>query len=268
MLLKVRGDLSLHRCRLLTADKKLSSRFEALIDFHGSGETAPDKPSNSLVLNQSVLLSYRENPTCVRVFGVGARLLFHQCLLVAAGDGVAFNLGEAFKGRANLQVWFQNCTLAARRSAVVLNDALSTEVPTEPIYVRSNECAFLNPFPGGYTPGVVRAQDAALNRGLLLWQSEGDAFDKRLNYVAGSSAVVLFPNSPRQAQAQWESLWGTQGVRNLIPDADWPKLILDADRPWAMNLDRLETPPIKVPSMKARTVGVRMADLGIKKKGP
>ncbi len=268
VLLKVRGDLRLQRCRLLTADKKLPSRFEALIDFHGSGETAADKPTNSLVLHYTVLLSYRENPTCVRVFGTGARLLFNQCLFVAAGDGVAFSPGERFAGRVNVQCWFQNCTLAARRSAVVVNDAASATAPTDPIAVRSKDCAFLNPFPGSYTPGLLRSQDGALNRGLLLWQSDGDAFDKRLHYLAGSAAVVLPVNTQRQAQAQWQTIWGAHAVRGLVADAEWPKLTLDAERPWGMNLERLETPPIKMPGLKDRTVGVKIADLGIKKKGP
>jgi hypothetical protein len=134
--------------------------------------------------------------------------------------------------------------------------------------VRSKDCAFVNPFPGKHTPGLLRCQDGALNRGLLLWQSDGDAFDKRLHYLAASSGVAFAASVPRQSQSLWQTTWGSQAVRGPVFDADWPKLTLEADRPWAMSLDRLEAPPIRQTGLKDRTAGVRMADLGVKKKGP
>ena len=260
VLLKVHGDLRLHRCRLITSEKRTPSDFKALIDFHGSGEESPDKPAHTLVLNQTILLSNTSAPTCVRVFDSGARLLFQQTLIVAAGDGVAFQFAPEFKGRANVQCWFQNCTLAARRSAIVLNGTRSTDVPIEPIMMRSKDCAFVNPFVGSPKAGLLRSQSGALARGLLLWQSDGDALDKRLFYVAASTAA----ETP-QAQSQWEKLWGSLSVQRLATNAAWPKQTLDADR-WGMSLDRLETPPFKTPGQKDHLVGVKLADLGIKKK--
>jgi serine/threonine-protein kinase len=265
VLLKVRGDLRLHRCRLVTADKKTPSGLKALIDFHGSGEEAADKPARTLTISQSVLLSYTASPTCVRVFGPGARLHFQQALLVAAGDGVSFDFAPEFKARANVQCWLQNCTLAVRRSAVVFNNAPSAATSVEPVFVRSSECAFVNPFPGKHTPGVVLFQEGApLSRGLFLWQSDGDAFDKRLHYLAASS--TLDPSRlPRQDQVLWPTLWGSANVRELVTDADWAKLTFGAD-PWVVDLDRLEAPPVRGPGMKERTVGVKIADLGIVKR--
>ncbi len=268
VLLKVQGDLRMHGCRLMTSEKRTPSDFKALIDFYGSGDEAPDKQVNTLVLDQTVLLSYTSNPACVRVFGAGSQLLLQQSLLVAAGDGVAFHFAEVLKDRANVQCWFQNCTIAARKSAVVLNNAPPGDFPVEPIFVWSRDCAFLKPFPSSFTSGVLRSQDASLNRGLLVWRSEGDAFDKRLNYVAASSSVVLSAPPPEnQPQVLWEKLWGSQGVRGLVMDSDWPKLTFESGS-WGMKLDQFETPPIKVPGMGTRTVGVKMSDLGYKKRLP
>jgi serine/threonine-protein kinase len=264
VLLKAHGDLRLHRCRLFTASEtKTPPGFKALIDFFGSDEETADKPN--LVLSQSVLVSYKESTTCVRVFGPGAGLLFNQSMLVAAGDCVSFHFGEDFDGRANVQCFLQNSTLCPRRAAVALNRASWEDAVVEPVFVRSKDCAFVDPFPGNHTPGILRASNGALGQGLLLWQSDGDALDRRLNFVASSAAVVP-SKSQRQAQELWERLWGSQSVRDLVKDANWPQLTFDADRPWAMNLDRLEIPPIKSAGAKERSVGVKIADLGVTKK--
>jgi hypothetical protein len=261
-MLKVRGDLRLHRCRLHTADKKTPSGFRALVDFHGNGDEAGDKPPRMLAVSQSMLVSYTTGPSCVRVFAPGTRLIFQQSLLVAGGDGISFDFAPEFKARANTQCWLQNCTLAARRSAVVVSNAPSAALPAEPVVVHSQECAYVNPFSA--KPGLVLAQEVALARGLFLWQSDGDALDKRLHYLAASSAVD--PSKlPRQGHEAWAVLWGTGNVHELIRDADWSKATLDADR-WSADLERLEVPPISAPGVKERTVGVTMADLGIVKK--
>jgi hypothetical protein len=132
--------------------------------------------------------------------------------------------------------------------------------------VRSRDCAFLNPFLPAYRPGLLRSAEGAFGRGLLQWQSEGDVLDRRLYYVAATT-----PPEQRQSQGQWERLWGSRGVHNLLTDADWvdekgkPKsMSLDSDG-WAMKLDRLEVSPIKA-GTKDRVVGVRMTALGLKKK--
>ena len=84
----------------------------------------------------------------------------------------------------------------------------------------------------------------ALGRGLLLWQSECDAMDKRSFYVAAPS-----PAGSRQDQSQWEKIWGVPSVQRLMTNAEWPKQTLGFNR-WAMGLDRLETPPIKTPGFR------------------
>jgi hypothetical protein len=60
-------------------------------------------------------------------------------------------------------------------------------------------------------------------------------------------------------------IWGSANIRELVRDADWPKLTFGAD-PWGMDLDRLDAPRVSGPGIKEHPVGVKIADLGIVKK--
>jgi len=117
----------------------------------------------------------------------------------------------------------------------------------EPAVVQTRGCAFLNPFPGRPNrAGLLAYEGDALAHGLLVWQSEGDAYDRRLYF--GAAPASALPAKPDPAEA-WGRLWGTPGVRdprwlNLTRTLDglcWPleRLTLPGGVTQGADLDKL-----------------------------
>src|SRR5207244_3609198 len=126
-------------------------------------------------------------------------------------DALKFDLGKSFKERAGTQCLLMHTTLAARRAAVHVADVPAATTVLEPLVVQTNCCAFLNPFPlAANRAGVLSYDGLALARGVVLWQGEADAFDKRLQFRAAPAGAV--PDRP-QPHAAWPALWGSPGDR-------------------------------------------------------
>jgi hypothetical protein len=196
------GDLRLYRCRLYGPYQSTPpANYQGLIQFDGSGQAAPDR-SRQCVLNESVLVTDR---TAVQVRGVGARLLLRQSAVISGGQPLHLDLGPAFKGRANVQCVLQNSSVAARRSLVLVDDAPAAEPTQEPIVIQSHQCAFLYPFRDvKNVPGLLRYGGEALPRGLFVWQSDADLFDRRFQFGCQSAAV-----EPAKPVAEWQALWAS-----------------------------------------------------------
>jgi serine/threonine-protein kinase len=247
-LLKVRGDLRLFRCRLEGPEQYISEPYHSLIALEGSGDPAPNAAC-ACAINESVLVSGRDG---VQMRGVGVRLLLRQSVLAAGGDALHFDPGP--KGPGNVQCLLEHSTLAFRRAAIHLEDAdavLTTQPrPQEdkgeggPFVVRSQECAFLDPFDKSGPSGMVVFEKSALAHGLLVWQGEGDAFAKRLTFAAAPAA--LGAPSPdhglggEEVRTAWTKMWGSYGDRQPAADVTLAKSF-DAF-PWA--LDRLAPPKL------------------------
>jgi serine/threonine-protein kinase len=254
-LLNVRGgDLRLFGCRLQGPQQQVPSTYQGLITLEGSGET---ERARACAINQCVLVSPREG---VKVKGVGARLRMEQTVLAAGTDAIGLEIGSGFKGRANSQCLLEHVTVAAKRAVVHLAGPAYEGVPAEPVVVQTRDCAFLNPFAGSPNrAGLLLADGEALARGLLVWQGDGDALDKRLHFGA---AVASAPEQP-ETPAAWTRLWGPMGVRRPVLDLQ-PMRLFDADR-W--QLDRLAVRPRESSSTRDRKPpGADLAQLGIVKK--
>jgi len=166
---------------------------------------------------------------------------------------------------ANVRGTFQNCTLAAKKAAVTLSCLIDREkTVAEPIFVQSKDCVFLNPFLSGPHAGVFLTQPSPMRRGLILWRADGDVFDRRLHYVAAPMDPGP-PKDQRQDQTEWGRLWGSPGVSGLTLDLELSQQTLDIGE-WALTLDKLSVPAIKVTGMKDRPVGAKLADLPLLKK--
>ncbi len=181
-LIRVRGgDLRLNRCRLETPPMAaVPPTFQGLIHFSGSGQVQADAAQQCL-MNNVVLASGRDG---IHVEGVGASLWIHQGLLATWGSAVTLSPGSAFDSQANLRCVFDRCTVAAHEGAVNLAlGGCTASGPSDPVIVHSHSSAFLNPFRdrGGHK-GLLLAEGNALPRGLVLWQSEHDVFDRRLQF--------------------------------------------------------------------------------------
>jgi serine/threonine-protein kinase len=207
-LLKVRGgDLRLARCRLEGPRFAVPDGYRGLVCLEGAGSTAADAARGCSVTD-SVLESGR---AAVEVRGIGARLVVRQSLLVAGTDALSFVPGAALRDRAAVGCLLEQVTVAAKGAAVRLGDAPQAGVVRDPVLVQTLRCAFLNPFADRPNrAGLLLSVGDALAHGLLVWQSDGDVYDRRLFF--GAVAVGTLPARPGPFDA-WARLWGSNGVR-------------------------------------------------------
>jgi hypothetical protein len=238
------GTLRLFRCKL---DGPSSCR--SLVRVEGSGETEPEKKTHACTISESVLVAPQGG---VQIQGVGARLLVRQSLLVAGTEALRLNPGPRSKGRTNMSCLLENVTFAARQAVLRLGDDPTAGVPPGPVVVLARDCAYLNPFAGKSSKaGMLLYDGLALPRGLLLWQSERDTFDRRLHFGAAAAGKV-----PDKAEGltPWKTvLWGTHALRET-PRAD---LVLRGFPPSGWPLERLILPPGRGADLKQLGIGVK-----------
>jgi len=131
---------------------------------------------------------------------MGARVLIAQSLLIAGDDAIRLTLDPDFTqkqgsssgsggtqaaGKANAQCLLDHATISARGAVLHLPDVKPSGPLEEPVIVQSHDCGFVNLFAGRTSrPSLVKYEGDALAHGLLIWQSENDAFDRRLWFGA------------------------------------------------------------------------------------
>jgi serine/threonine protein kinase len=255
-LIKMRGgDLRLFRTHLLVPPRDSGIAFRGLISLVGSGDAAAERV-RSCLLNESVLLSARD---AIAVEGIGARVLLKQTLAIAGGDALHLKLdpdfsrqtnGPNFAGKANVQCLLERATLSAAGAVLHLSDVAQTGPPAEPVVLHSRDCGFVNLFGLTPRPSLIKYEGEALTHGLLLWQSENDAFDRRLWFAALRAAPPVPKNA--QARSSWIALWGSPNMRQSKDITVLPPHHLEGDR-WSLerligwkapgaNLDKLRLP--------------------------
>jgi hypothetical protein len=213
-LLKVSGgDMHLHRTRLRAPHQPSAEPYDGLVVLQGSGATGTDK-ARACLINESILSSGQGG---IRLCGVGARLLFRQSVLLAGADAVRVEPGAFVSGQFNTQCVFEQSTLAAKRAVVHLEGVATAGPVVEPVVVRTENSAFLNPFAEpAAKPGLLLCDGDTLTRGLVVWQSEGDFLDRRLPFgVLPASGIIT---EVKSWQAAWPLLWGTVAVRRPATD--------------------------------------------------
>jgi hypothetical protein len=232
-LLKVRGgDLRLSRSRLEGPRLAVPEGFRAVVCLEGAGTDAPEAARRCSVTD-SVLVSGR---AALEVRGVGARLVLRQSLLVSGAGALHFDPGDALRDRASVGCLLERVTVAAKGAAVRLGDPPRAGVVRDPIVLQTLHCAFLNPFMDRPNrAGLLLSEGDALARGLLVWQSDGDVYDRRLHFGAAAAGALPARAEPFDA---WARLWGSNGVRG--PGHNVPlRATFDLKR-WP--LDRLAVP--------------------------
>jgi hypothetical protein len=261
-LFRVRGgSLRLHGCSLQGPTVQPPDVFKGLVRFDGSGKSDPEKAA-TCALSESVLVSGRVG---VQVSGAGARVGLRECVLVCGQDALRLEPGPATEPRLNVTCTLEHVTVAAKGAVLLLGDAPSVARPLTPVVVQTKDCAFLDPLtdPKGAPPhraGLLLAAGGALERGLLVWQSEADAFDKRLWFRAAADGP---PPEQAQPHALWARLWGPAGDAQPVLDVT-PRGTFGLDR---VQLDRLALP---APSrLSQKPPGADLVLVGIiKKKSP
>lgn len=239
------GDVRLYRTRLEGPQTQTSGSWVAALSLTGSGDESPEK-ARVCAINESVVLS---NKAGVMLDGVGHRLLVRQSVIVA-GDAVVVRPGADCKGRANVQGSMQQSTLAARSAVLRLGDAATAKVLVEPVVIHTRDCAFLEPFATS-KGGVLVCEGDSLARGLLVWQSERDAIDRRFWFMAKQADAAVERSETSQA---WRRLWGSGGVKS--PRADVGGLADFSPKRW--ELERLY--------VGREAAGADVEKLGLKRK--
>jgi serine/threonine-protein kinase len=255
-LLKVRGgDLRLFRCRLEGPQQSLPANYEGLISLEGSGSEAPER-ARTCAINESILVSGRDG---VLLQGGGIRLLIRHSLVVAGSTALRASPGAAGRGKVNVNCVLENVTFAAALAVLRLGDVpeggprtgRKFEPPQEPMIVKTQDCAFLNPFfARSNKAGLLIYEGSALARGLLVWHSEGDTFDRRLHFSPWP--VGKAPSAKVEKASEWARIWGSHCVRKTRPEL--VVLRTFAARRWELTF--LILPPGR---------GADLAQLGIKR---
>jgi hypothetical protein len=148
----------------------------------------------------------------------------------------------------------ENTTLAFRRTAVLLGP-VPEEPITGPVVLRTRDCALLCPFlTKGTRSGLIGYEGDSLSRGLLVWQSERDALDARLHYVAWPAGAPL--PATKEPRSAWARVLGSYGVRTPRPELVGLRVI--DGKGWA--LDRLTLPGREPPGANFTRLGI-----GVKK---
>ncbi len=255
------GDVRLFRTHLLVPPRESGTAFRGLVAIDGSGDA---EHARACLVNESVMISAGD---AVSVEGIGARVLLKQTLCIAKGSALRLKLDPSytrlakdlpFAGKANVQCFFDRSTVSANGAVLNLSDVATQGPPADPIVFHSHDCGFVNLFGNTSRPCMIRYDGEALARGVLLWQSENDAFDRRL-WFGGAGSTNELPKSA-QPRASWTAFLGSPVMRQakdvVVPVGHH----LDGDR-WSLerllgwkapgaNLEKLrltEKAPIKLP---------------------
>ncbi len=243
-LIKIRGgDLHLVRTHLQVPPKDSGVAFRGLIEMDGSGDTTAERV-RSCVVSECVLASAHDG---ISFTGIGARVLIAHSLLIAGDDAIRLTLdpgltqkqsysggsGSAHAaGKTNVQCLLEHATISARGAVLHLPDVKQPGPLEEPVIVQSHDCGFVNLFAGRTPrPSLVKYEGDALAHGLLIWQSENDAFDRRVWFGAVCKDKPL-PDKPED-HASWMALWGSPGLRRAQLDL-LVYSTLDGDR-WSLD---------------------------------
>lgn len=235
------GNLRIHGTRLQGPPGQPPDSYWGLMRMEGYG-SADRNRIFGCTIHESVLVSPRVG---LHVSGIGARLRLEQNLIVTGGDALHFQPGANPPYVLNIQCALVNNTIAARQSAVYVQD-MSARFVGDPIVLESKANVFMNPYQArdkkGPAPAtMVLYQGTALPRGVLAWQSRGDVFDNRLEAFALPAASDGLPPrkfTPQKLDGTWRDLWGAFGTRGAILDRDF-KSQIDLDQP---KLDQLAYP--------------------------
>jgi serine/threonine-protein kinase len=249
------GDVRLFRSRIEVPPRTGGGAFRALIRLDGSGDHSADR-IRSCAVNETSLVSARD---AIQVQGAGARVLLTQTLLIAGENGIRLALDPAkasssssvqttFGYKANVQYLLDHATVSAREAVVFVPDFRSPRPLAEPVIVQTHHCSFLNLFGRTVRTSLMRYESEALARGYVLWQSDRDAFDRRIWFAATPASGAL-PDRPEE-RSSWLALWGTPALRRPVLDLNLFRT-LDADR-WS--IDRLIG--LKVPGADLERLGI------------
>jgi|GEM_PF-1085860 len=252
------GHLYVVGCHLEGSLDQAPNSYHGLIHFSGSGEPAPDQ-AQECALADSILLS---GLSCVHVANPGTRLRLQNCALVSATEAFYLEPGSASAEKLNVQCILERNTIAARHAAFRLADAVQPPSPIDPLVVQAKGNVFLDLFKDPQRrAGLLTYEGESLSHGLMVWQGEGNVYDKQFQFYAAPYDQQLA--NAAQPVAKWSQLWGSLGDRRMTV-IDPAVRALD---PGNLQLERLAVPELSSRhTSRGPLPGADLEQLGIVKK--
>ncbi len=135
----------------------------------------------------------------------------------------------------------------------------------QPIVVQSHANVFLNPFHENdgkpTSAGLIAYEGSALTRGTLVWQGDGDVYDKRLRYFAAPLKAGSGAGQDQQDPDTMTRLWGHAGHRQPNHDVTFTATVDPKANPTHLHFLLLPDDA----NLKDPKPGANLAALGIKK---
>lgn len=251
-LLKVRHGVVRMLRTHLSAGPLAPAGLRALVTIEGIHQPQAEKPFGC-ALSESVLVSGKKG---IEMIGTGIRLHLQDSLLATGEEAIELAPGKDVQPGAQVFCSLDRCTLGSRGKVFSIQEAEEAAFRTHPIMIQTTSCAFIQPFPKNEElPDVlIHAGGTTLERGQVIWQSEGDAFDGRWTRPLGSGAGS--GHHPLK-QEEWEAILGSPSFRKPTLDVQF----LAAFVPGRWPLGELRTRPT-IPPMP-RKWGADLYQLGI-----
>lgn len=200
------GELLLTRCYLEGPLDKLPDVYEGLIRIDPSADSEQASPfvavQDSVLLSGKQLIDFRVAPGRFRASG---------SVLLAPDE--ALRLSSAASPDAPVHLVWERCTCAFRKPFFACSSPSALDANGAALILQANANYFVAPFADAAPQAAVLGLDElALERGWLLWQGKGNAYDARLTHF------LLAPGAPPRKQTlhDWRQLWGPPAEQNPV----------------------------------------------------
>lgn len=249
------ADVTLMRCRLEGPLTRAPERYRGLIAFEGRSGSACRLRLRESTLTTSKLVAQLKGPD--------VELRVRQSVGLSLDDVFHVEPPEPAVPLADVSAQLEQNTWAFRGAFLTLSPgADDPHAAPERVRVRAVGNYFLDPFataPAAAT--LLRFGRPSLARGVLLWQGERNAFDRRLH---GYFTPLGADDAEEQTLTDWRALLGP-GSERLALDAV-PAATVKAASPEAPQLERLAPPRTLRPAAGDPMPGANLVWLGITKK--
>jgi hypothetical protein len=266
------GVLCLESCKLHHPWSHSFDDFRAMIGLAGFGVPEPGKSENVSVcqIHDSIIDG---GAIGIHMSSIGSRLRIENSALATTTHGIYFT-PSGDSGSLNLFCLLDHSTIAAGGAAVFVGEPQNLlQAPTfspypvvpQPIVIQSHANVYLNPFHDNdgkpATAGLMAYEGSALTRGTVVWQGDGDVYDKRLRYFAaplkGNSVTVQGDQDPDTMNR----LWGRAGNRQPNHDVSFTATVDPRTNPTHLHFLLLPDDA----NLKDPKPGANLGALGIKK---
>ena len=234
------GRLRLDRCTL-RAPMQVEPGGGSLVEFRTDGS----RPLQVEGVSTSELVPEWTSSRCL--FMTGGRLMsaaigrglvrFEQSTLVAGGIVFQLDAEPVASQRLEADLQLDRCTIIAERDVARLGPWLGGKrAPVRPFVLSTKGCAIFDSFDRGPAPStmvLLRANAESLTHGLLVWQSDHDAYAVTKFVTTGEidQAPTSFPDLRRD----WVGFWGESHIREPIEAKGLIRLTREKLRPDAVD---------------------------------